>query len=98
MKSIIVYHDKDTESYTAPRLVEGDRATITKSLYVAIVKGFKDDELGQFKHQELCYVGTFNEETGVIDACLPEVLLVCDKALAKRLELSAEEKRDEQSH
>lgn len=91
MRSIIAFLDTDLESVSIPQFVQGEKEELTKGLYSGIAKLFDEETAQKYRHQVLLYLGKYNEETGVIDACLPEQILTCDKALAKRAEIKVKE-------
>lgn len=68
-----VYSIKDNKSGVFGYPIVGDNISIRRYL---LVRANKDDIISQFPDDFSCYeVGTFDDETGYIAACVPKLFL-----------------------
>lgn len=89
--TVICFKNKAIGAYTTPQFDDHDKEVISKTLARAIAVG-EQEKIINYKYLSLYLLGYFDDETGIFDAVVPELLLDCDDLLAARA--ISEEKKD----
>lgn len=94
IRIVISYYDKDLKQFKGPSITNAtDLDDLTRDVKAGIVKGYDAKLVNQMIHQEIYYLGTYDDQLGVLQGILPEKILDCDDLIIERKKIEEESKK-----
>lgn len=93
MKYVVVaFYDKDLEAFKLPQCINApDINALATDMMRGIIKQMPDEKVGIYAAQQMYDLGTYDDETGILETKVPVKVLDCDELLKKRAALKVKE-------